>query len=137
MHEFFESTRTGAFFEEKGGIDGLLDAIHKAAMRDTVISQGSALNERNSTLLQALEILTQDKEMTKLPAKTIRQKVSLLLNLPEDQLGSAQWVGHSLKQLHLTDAARKRNPGDGIVYQIVRAEVLDMMKRYQVQLIEK
>ncbi|NJL55708.1 hypothetical protein HC928_11255, partial [bacterium] len=101
-----------AFFEEEGQVAGLLGEIHQAAERDTLLSVGTALNERDTALLQALEVLTREAtEPQELAARDLRQQVAKLLDLPEDQLGAAQWIGHSLKQLHLTDAGRKRNPG--------------------------
>lgn len=46
-----------AFFEEQGGVSGLLQAI-AAAENDEQISQGKALSEHEEAVLQALELLT-------------------------------------------------------------------------------
>jgi hypothetical protein len=47
-------------------------------------------------------------------------------------MGDAQWIGHVLKRLHLLDDARRKRQSDGIVYGVNSAEVIDMMRRYDV-----
>lgn len=47
-------------------------------------------------------------------------------------MGSAQWIGHVLKRLHLTDNARSTHHIGGKLYGIERREVLDIMRRYDV-----
>ena len=54
-----------------------------------------------------------------------------------DQFGHAQWIGHVLNRLQLTDNSRRKHHIGGKVYAIDRREVLDMMQRYDVPLIEK
>jgi hypothetical protein len=49
---------------------------------------------------------------------------------------SAQWVGHSLRRLQLTDNARCKRHNDGPRYAIRRAEVLDLMRCYAVPEVE-
>ncbi|MBK8032161.1 MAG: hypothetical protein IPK17_22320 [Chloroflexi bacterium] len=53
-----------AFFEEQGGVKGLLDAIATAAETDEQISEGKALSEREEAVLQALELMTRGDEGT-------------------------------------------------------------------------
>jgi DNA primase len=125
-----------AFFEEEGPIEGLLQSIREAATRDDLISEGKSLNEREEALLQALELLSKDQKLVTLKARDIRDKVQKLLELPDNQLGNNQWVGHSLKHLQLTDRARSHRQNDGMRYDIDRDQVLDMMKRYGVAAIE-
>jgi hypothetical protein len=50
-----------AFFEEQGGVVGLLDAISNAAEWDEQISEGKSLSEREEAVLQALEIMTRNQ----------------------------------------------------------------------------
>ncbi|NJL54061.1 hypothetical protein HC928_02095 [bacterium] len=83
-----------AFFEEEGQIAGLLGEIHQAAERDTLLSVGKSLSDREETLLQALELMSRDQAEVTLRARDIREQVRSLLDLPEDQLGAAQWIGH-------------------------------------------
>jgi hypothetical protein len=51
-----------AFFEEQGGVIGLLDAISNAAEWDEQISEGKSLSEREEAVLQALEMLTRSAD---------------------------------------------------------------------------
>ena len=127
----------GVIFRRKWSIGGLLEAIHKAAARDTLISEGKSLNEREETLLQALEIMTRERDTVSIRARDLRDKVQTLLEMPDNQTGNGQWVGYVLKHLQLTDRQRSRRHNDGMRYDINRSEVLDMMKRYHVPLIGK
>jgi DNA primase len=125
-----------AFFEEEGNIEGLLQSIREAATRDDLISEGKSLNEHEEALLQVLELLSKDQKHVILKARDIRDKVQKLLELPDNQMGNTQWVGHSLKHLQLTDRVRSHRQNDGMRYDIDRDQVLDMMKRYGVVAIE-
>jgi len=49
---------SAAFFEEQGQIEGLLEAIARAAENDEQVSEGKALSDREEAVLQALESLT-------------------------------------------------------------------------------
>jgi hypothetical protein len=51
--------------------------------------------------------------------------------------GDAQWIGHILKRLHLLDDARRKRSMDGITYAAQPAEVIDMMRRYDVTVIRE
>jgi hypothetical protein len=54
-----------------------------------------------------------------------------------EKLGDAQWVGHILKRLHLLDDTRRKRGMDGMVYAVQPAEVIDMMRRYDVAVIQE
>jgi DNA primase len=125
-----------AFFEEEGGITELLQSIREAATRDDLVSEGKSLNEREEALLQTLEVMSRDHETIYLKARDIRDRVQKLLEVPEERLGNSQWIGHSLKHLQLTDRERSQRHADGMRYSIERAQVLDMMNRYQVRSLE-
>lgn len=126
-----------AFFEQNG-VTGLLHAIGEAAEFDQQFSEGKSLSEREETLLQALEVLTRKStgnyEWVK--AAELRQMVQKSLALTAEQMGSAQWIGHLLKQLQLVNPARRRHHASGQLYAISRVEVLDMMRRYDVEIQE-
>jgi DNA primase len=125
-----------AFFESHG-VDGLLNAISQAAEFDQALSEGKALSEREEALLQALELLTRESErLVWLRAADVRSQVQGLLGLTETQMGSAQWIGHLLKQLGLVNPQRRKHHTDGQRYAIARDEVLDMLRRYDVPPIE-
>jgi hypothetical protein len=126
-----------AFFEGHG-IEGLLNAIAQAAEFDQQFSEGKALGEREEALLQALELLTRGKpeNFVWLKAADLREAVQKILGLSPEQMGSAQWIGHLLKQLQLTSPARRKHHAGGKLYAIARAEVLDMMRRYEVEALD-
>lgn len=126
-----------AFFEEQGGIKGLRDAISQAAEWDEQISEGKSLSEREEAVLQALDLLTREKEeeITWIKGIELRDQVTGILGQSEDQMGSAQWIGHMLKRLQLTDNSRRRHQVGGKVYAINRIDVLDVMRRYGVDMI--
>ncbi len=127
-----------AFFEEHGQIDGLLEAIVKAAESDEQVSEGKALSDREEAVLQALESLTRGQtEIVWIKSAVLREHVAKLLAQPTEKLGDAQWIGHILKRLHLLDDARRKRGTDGIVYGIQPGEVLDMMRRYDVAVIQE
>jgi hypothetical protein len=126
-----------AFFEGHG-IDGLSNAIAQAAEFDQQFSEGKALGEREEALLQGLELLSRDKtdSFVWLKAADLRETVQKILGISPEQMGSAQWIGHLLKQLQLVNPARRKHHAGGKVYAISRAEVLDMMRRYEVEVLE-
>jgi hypothetical protein len=122
-----------AYFEEHGGVKGLLDAIATAAQTDEQVSQGKALSEREEAVLQALEVLTRGQGgMVWIKAGALREQVARLLAQPVDKLGDAQWIGHILKRLHLLDEAGRKRGMDGIAYAVKPDDVADMMRRYDV-----
>jgi hypothetical protein len=127
-----------AFFEEKGQIEGLLDTIARAAESDEQVSEGKALSDREEAILQALEILTRGQtEIMWIKSAILREHVAKLLAQPTEKLGDAQWIGHILKRLHLLDDARRKRGMDGMVYAVQPAEVMDMMRRYDVAVIRE
>ena len=124
-----------AFFEECGDVVGLLDAISDAASWDEQLSEGKALSEREEAVLQALEIMTRSKpEWVK--AADLRDQVRHLLGYSPEQMGHAQWIGHILNRLQLSDRNRRKAYSGGQMYAIERDDVLDMMRRYDVTIIE-
>ncbi|MDX1992562.1 MAG: hypothetical protein SF029_09235 [bacterium] len=126
-----------AFFEEQGGVVGLLDAISKAAEWDEQISEGKSLSEREEAVLQALELLTRSAdEVVWVKGTDLREKIRSLLGQSTDEMGNAQWIGHILKRLQLIDQSRRKHHVGGKLYAIERRELLDMMQRYDVPPIE-
>lgn len=126
-----------AFFEEKGAVVGLLQAISDAAEWDEQMSEGKALSDREEAVLQALEVMTRAHgETTWLKASAVREEVAKLLGQPSDKLGDAQWIGHILKRLHLLEDGRRKRTPEGMTYAVQPAEVRDMMRRYDVTSIE-
>ncbi len=126
-----------AFFEEQGGVVGLLDAISNAAEWDEQISEGKSLSEREEAVLQALELLTRNAdEIVWVKGTDLREKIRSLLGQSADEMGNAQWIGHVLKRLQLIDNSRRKHHVGGKLYAIERHEVLDMMQRYDVPPIE-
>jgi hypothetical protein len=122
-----------AYFEEHGAVSGLLNAIATAAQTDEQISQGKALSEREEAVLQALDLMTREKEGTVwIKASALREKVARLLGQPVEKMGDAQWIGHILKRLHLLDDSGRKRGMDGIAYAVRAFDVLDMMRRYDV-----
>ncbi len=128
-----------AFFEEEGGITGLLGAISEAASWDEQLSEGKALSDREEAVLQALELLTRGRgsSLIWLRAADLRERVAALLGQPIERMGDSQWIGHILKRLHLADEGRRKRSTDGMSYAIEPEEVLDMMRRYEVQPIDE
>ncbi|HEX2618575.1 MAG TPA: hypothetical protein VHL11_00475, partial [Phototrophicaceae bacterium] len=128
-----------AFFEEVGGIAGLLGAISEAASWDEQLSEGKALSDREEAVLQALELLTRGHpgKLIWLRAVDLREQVAALLGQPIERMGDSQWIGHILKRLHLADEGRRKRGTDGMSYAIEPEEVLDMMRRYEVQTIDE
>ncbi len=126
-----------AFFEEEGGVAGLLRGISEAASWDEQLSEGKALSDREEAVLQALEILTRDQPgEVWLKASVLREQVASLLGQPVEQLGHSQWIAHILSRLHLLDNRRRKRLMDGMAYAVQRAVVLDMMERYHVSAIQ-
>ncbi len=126
-----------AFFEEEGGLSGLLHGISEAASWDEELSEGKALSDREEAVLQALEILTHDlPDEVWLKASVLREQVASLLGQPVEQLGHSQWIAHILSRLHLLDNRRRKRLMDGMVYAVQRGVVLDMMERYHVRPIQ-
>ncbi|MCI0708756.1 MAG: CHC2 zinc finger domain-containing protein [Chloroflexi bacterium] len=126
-----------AFFEEQGGVVGLLDAISNAAEWDEQISEGKSLSEREEAVLQALELLTRNAdEVVWVKGADLREKIRSLMGQSVDEMGNAQWIGHVLKRLQLIDHSRRKHHVGGKLYAIERREVLDMMQRYDVPPIE-
>jgi len=122
-----------AFFEEQGGVVGLLDAISNAAEWDEQISEGKSLSEREEAVLQALELLTRSAdEVVWVKGTDLREKIRSLMGQSADEMGNAQWIGHILKRLQLIDQSRRKHHVGGKLYAIERREVLDMMQRYDV-----
>jgi hypothetical protein len=125
-----------AFFEEQGGVSGLLQAIAAAAENDEQISQGKALSEREEAVLQALELLSRGQTtVVWIKAAALREKVSRLLGQPVEKMGDAQWIGHIIKRLHLLDEAGRKRGMDGITYAVKPLDVIDMMRRYDVAVV--
>ncbi|MCA0454055.1 MAG: hypothetical protein LCI00_08790 [Chloroflexi bacterium] len=127
-----------SFFEEQGQIEGLLEAIAKAAASDEQVSEGKALSDREEAVLQALEILTRGQtEIVWIKSAILREHVAKLLAQPVEKLGDTQWIGHILKRLHLLDDTRRKRGMDGMVYAVQPTEVMDMMRRYDVAVIQE
>lgn len=125
-----------AFFEEKGRIEGLLDAVSEAAEWDDQFSEGKALSTREQSVLQAVEMLTRRTEaQTWVKAADLRERVRGLMGMSPEQMGHAQWIGHILNRLQLTDRSRKKAYSGGQMYLFNREEVLEMMRRYDVVVI--
>lgn len=126
-----------AFFEEHGGAIGLLDSISGAAEWDEQISEGKSLSEREEAVLQALDLLTRNAdEIVWVKGTDLREKIRSLLGQSTDEMGNVQWIGHILKRLQLIDQSRRKHHVGGKLYAIERREVLDMMQRYDVCIIE-
>ena len=125
-----------AFFEEQGSVVGLLDAISEAAVGDEQLSEGKALSEREEAVLQALEMMTRDQPEW-MKASELRDQVRQLLGYSSEQMGHAQWIGHILNRLQLTDRNRRKAYSGGQMYAVEREDVLDMMRRYEVGRIDK
>jgi hypothetical protein len=125
-----------AFFEEQGGVSGLLQAIATAAETDEQISQGKALSEREEAVLQALELMTHGQTaVVWIKASALREKVARLISQPVEKMGDTQWIGHILKRLHLLDDTGRKRSMEGITYAVKPLDVVDMMRRYDVAMI--
>jgi hypothetical protein len=68
-------------------------------------------------------------------SRTRLLQVRNLLGYSNEQMGHAQWLGHILNRLQLTDRHRRKAYAGGQMYSIKRAEVLDMMRRYEIDLV--
>jgi hypothetical protein len=125
-----------AFFEEVGGVTGLLSAISDAASWDEQMSEGKALSEREEAVLQGLEIMTRGEQtMVWIKAVALREQVARLMGQPVERMGDAQWIGHIIKRLHLIDETGRKRSMDGIAYAVRASDVIDMMRRYDVAVI--
>jgi hypothetical protein len=119
-----------AFFEDQGGVSGLLPAIATAAETDEQISQGKALSEREEVVLQELELMTRRQQnIVWIKAAALREKVARLIGQPVEKMGDTQWIGHILKQLHLVDEGRRKRSMEGMTYAVKPLDVVDMMRR--------
>ena len=117
---------------------GLLQAIAAAAETDEQISQGKALSEREEAVLQALELLTRGQSsVVWIKAAVLREKVARLLGQPVEKMGDSQWIGHIIKRLHLLDDAGRKRGMDGVTYAIKPLDVIDMMRRYDVAMVNE
>jgi hypothetical protein len=127
-----------ALFEELGGVSDLLAAISEAAKWDEQTSEGKALSEREEAVLQALEIMTRGNEAELwIKAADLREKVREMLGYNAEQMGHAQWIGHILNRLQLTDRNRRKSYTGGQIYLLRRNDVLDVMRRYEVELVNQ
>jgi hypothetical protein len=70
-------------------------------------------------------------------ASALWEKVAKLMGQPIEKMDDAQWIGHILKRLHLLDEAGRKRGIDGILSGIRPFEVLDMMRRYDVELVNE
>ena len=121
-----------AFFEEQAEISGLLEAVQFATERDA-LDDGKSLSEREEAVLQALEILTRSStDIIWLKRSDLHEQVRLILDISEETFGSAPWIKHTLKRLQLIDTARRKNSAHGQTLGIKRSQVLDLMRRYAV-----
>ena len=85
------------------------------------MSEGKALSDREEAVLQALEIITrQQQEWIK--AADLREQVQELLGYTKEQMGHAQWIGHILNRLQLTDRQRRKAYSGGQMYRLNREE---------------
>jgi hypothetical protein len=126
-----------AFFEEQGGLIGLLSIVSKAAEWDEQVSDGKPLSDREEAVLQSLELISRGQDDSFwVKGVELREKIRMLLGQSQDEMGNAQWIGHLLKRLQLTDNARRKHYVGCKLYAIKRFQVLDMMKRYDVPIIE-
>jgi hypothetical protein len=124
-----------ACFEELG-VTGLLSAISDAASWDEQLSEGKALSYREEAVLHALEMMTRTQPEW-IKAADLREQVRHLLGYSSEQMGHAQWLGHILNRLQLCDRSHRKSYAGGQMYQIERDTGLDMMRRYDVQVIER
>ena len=81
-------------------------------------------------MLQSLEIMTRNADgAVWLKASELRERVREIMGINREQMGHAQWIGHVLNRLALTDRNRKKAYTGGQMYLIDRMEVSDMMRR--------
>jgi hypothetical protein len=59
-----------------------------------------------------------------------------LLTRRADEMGSAQWSGHVLRRLQLTDEDWRKHDVGGKGYAIERHDVMSVMHRYEVAPVE-
>ncbi len=76
------------------------------------------------------------EERTWLKAVDLRERVRSIMGITREQMGHAQWIGHVLNRLALTDRNRKKAHTGGQMYLTDRERVLDMMRRYDVAQIQ-
>ena len=100
------------------------------------MSEGKTLSEREEAVLQGLEIMTRNQPEW-IKGADLREHVRNLLGYSNEQMGHTQWLGHILNRLQLTDHHRRKAYAGGQMYAVKRAEVLDMMRRYEVSILEK
>ena len=101
------------------------------------MSDRRALNSREETALQALELLTRGAEDNLwIGDSDLKHQVNALLGLTTESPGSAGWIEPVLNRLQLTDRHCRKICSGGHVYCLNRDEVLDMMRRYEVAAIE-
>jgi len=113
-------------------VEGQADAITFGEW-DEQLSEGKALSDREEAVLQSLEIMTRNADAAVgLKALELRERVREIMGISAEQMGHAQWIGHVLNRLALTDRNRKKAYTDGQMYLIDRKEVSDMMRRYDV-----
>ena len=126
-----------AFFEKHGEIAGLQTTIIQAAAQNEVLGDGRALNSREEAVLQALELLMRDAEGSVwIESRALREQVGAVLGLTTEPPEPSAWMGPVLKRLHLTDRSRRRVGVNGQRYAIDRAEMLDLIQRYGVAMVE-
>lgn len=114
----------------------MLDAISEAATWDKQVSEGKALSEREETVLHALEMMTRGVETDLwLKACDLHDRVRERLGYDAEQMGHAQWIGHILNRLQLTDRNRRKAYTGGQMYLIRRSEITDIMRRYEVEMV--
>lgn len=66
-----------AFFEERGSLSGLLDAVSRAAKWYEQVSEGKALSDREEAVVQVLEVMTRStSEISWLKASALREEVA-------------------------------------------------------------
>ncbi len=75
------------------------------------------------------------KETMWIKATDLRVQVQSLLSYTKEQMGHTQWIGHILNRLQLADRHRRKAYAGGQMYRIKREELLDMMHRYDVNVI--
>lgn len=80
---------------------------------------------------------TQKPEANWLKACDIRGPVDQLMQDVEDTARSAQWIGHLMNRLQLTDHQRRKPYMGGQMYAVARTEVIDMMHRYDVPVLSR
>ncbi len=82
-----------------------------------------------------MAVFVSQQETIWLETCDIRQQVDRLVRDVEDTARSAQWIGHLMIRLQLTDHQRRKPYAGGQMYEIARTEVVDMMHRYGVPML--